>query len=926
MKNSHSINKDKVLLELETDIDKGLSPQEAQRRLMSYGLNQLGEDEKVPLWKRFLLQFVDAMVLILIAAAILSALMALKEGGLEGWIDVLVIMAIVMVNAILGVYQEGKADQALAALKKMSSPQTKVVRGGEVNLIPSEQLVPGDVVMLEAGDMIAADIRLYWQQTLKVDEASLTGESVPVEKSPDVELSEDTGIGDRENMLYMGTAVTYGRGKGVVTLTGVNSELGQIATRLKSIDNEQTPLQKNLNSLGKVLGIICLVVCLVVFIVDVFFQNTPWEESLMIAISLAVAAIPEGLAAVVTIVLAIGMTRMAARNAIVRKLLAVETLGCVDVICSDKTGTLTQNEMTVRAIFNGKDLFDVSGIGYAPEGEITMSKSAPDEDSGAAYDKENPEISRLTLSSVLCNDAIIKMSEDGRYTCIGDPTEGSLVAMAAKAGYDRDHVNAQYKRLTELPFDSERKMMTTYHENIEEGAVVSFTKGAPDIILDRCTRFFDVNKAVEMTDKVRTAIVDINHGLATQALRVLAFAYRTHDVSVVADFSHENDLVFLGLVGMIDPARTEVKDAIRVCKDAGIRPVMITGDYKDTAVAIAKDLGMIGVDDVSLSGTDLDRMTEEDLLVACEKTRVYARVSPDHKVRIVNALKKNQHIASMTGDGVNDAMALKSADIGVAMGITGTEVAKNSADMILTDDNFATIVDAVEEGRIIYSNIKKFVGFLLSCNVAEILIIFFISLIPVSFFNKTGTPLISVAPLTAIQLLWLNLVTDSFPALALGREKGEPGIMKQPPRKKSESIINKKMKLTILVQSLAIFVAVAVSFFVALNVLFVNSPDRLALARTMAFATLIMAELFRAFSARSELVSVFKLGLFTNRSMNIAVTFSAIMMMLVIYVPGMNSVFKNMPLPLVAWLPIIGLAIIPFVAGEIYKAVKTGKK
>ncbi|NLT11614.1 MAG: cation-translocating P-type ATPase [Clostridiaceae bacterium] len=925
MRNSHTMNKDSVLKELDTNIDKGLSPQEAQRRLMTYGLNQLGEDEKVPLWKRFLLQFADPMVLILIAAAVLSAFMALREGGLEGWIDVLVIMAIVMVNAILGVYQEGKADQALAALKKMSSPQTKVILDGEISLIPSEQLVPGDVVILEAGDMIAADLRLYSQQTLKVDESSLTGESVPVEKNPDVLLADDTGIGDRENMLYMGTAVTYGRGKGVVTLTGANSELGQIATRLKSIDNEQTPLQKNLNGLGKVLGLVCLAVCLVVFVVDVFFQNTPWEESLMIAISLAVAAIPEGLAAVVTIVLAIGMTRMAARNAIVRKLLAVETLGCVDVICSDKTGTLTQNEMTVKSIFNGQDMFDVSGIGYAPEGVISLSKTTSDDQSKVTYNKDHPEISRLVLSSVLCNDATIKKTEDNRYTCIGDPTEGSLVAMAAKAGYDKEHVNVQYTRVTELPFDSERKMMTTYHSNIEKDSIISFTKGAPDIILDRCTHYFDGNHAIEMKDEVRSAIEEVNHGLATQALRVLAFAYRVHDLSVVADFSHENDLVFMGLVGMIDPARTEVKDAIRVCKDAGIRPVMITGDYKDTAVAIAKDLGMIEGDSESLSGADLDRMTDEDLQIACEKIRVYARVSPDHKVRIVNALKHNQHIASMTGDGVNDAMALKSADIGVAMGITGTEVAKNSADMILTDDNFATIVDAVEEGRIIYSNIKKFVGFLLSCNVAEILIIFFISLIPVSFFNKTGTPLLSVAPLTAIQLLWLNLVTDSFPALALGREKGEPGIMKQLPRKKSEAIINNKMKITILVQSIAIFIAVAISFFIALNVLFVDSPDRLALSRTMAFATLIMAELFRAFSARSELVSIFKLGLFSNRSMNVAVAFSAIMMILVIYVPGMNTVFKNLPLPLIAWLPIIGLAIIPFAAGEIFKIFKTGK-
>lgn len=917
MKMAYSLNKEQILKELQTDSENGMSSSEAEKRLLEYGLNTLGEEEKSPLWKRFASQFADAMVLILIGAAVLSAFMALNEEGFEGWIDVIVIMAIVFINAILGVYQEGKADRAIAALKRMSSPQTKVMRDGKAKMISSDQLVPGDIVLLEAGDLIAADIRALWQSSVKVEEASLTGESVPVEKNADLVLEEGTGIGDRANMFFMGTAVTYGRAKGIVTDTGINSELGKIATRLKTIDNTVTPLQRSLTSLGKILGVICIAVCLVVFAVDVFIQNTPWEESLMIAVSLAVAAIPEGLAAVVTIVLSIGMTRMASRNAIVRKLLAVETLGCVDVICSDKTGTLTQNEMTVTKMFDGKNVFEVSGTGYSPEGVIVNSEGEQ-----ITYESS---IQRLLMACVLCSDAITSLNEEGRYVCIGDPTEGSLVALSAKAGLDREKANFDYPRITELPFDSDRKMMTTYHKNIVQNRIVSLTKGAPDIILERCTRIYDGDEERELSASGKTRIMAANSAFATKALRVLAFAYKFHEEpedSVTADFADEEQLVFLGLVGMIDPARPEAKEAIRVCKAAGIRAVMITGDYKDTAVAIAQDLGMMDEASGSLSGSDLDRISDEELEKLCETTSVYARVSPEHKVRIVTALQKNNHIVSMTGDGVNDAMALKKADIGVAMGITGTEVAKNSSDMILTDDNFATIVHAIEEGRIIFGNIRKFVGFLLSCNVGEILIIFIISLLPVALFNGSGTVLAAVTPLTAIQLLWLNLVTDSFPALALGREKGEPDNMLQTPRKKSESIINRKMQMSILVQSLAIFAAVFSSFLIGLNVLYLNSEMRLENSRTMAFATLILAELFRAYSARSEHISVFKLGLFSNKSMNAAVTLSLVMMFGVIYIPGVNKVFDNAILDPIAWIPIVILALIPFLASEIFKAIR----
>jgi len=923
MDQAYMVTKEAVLESLNSDSKTGLSRTEAEKRLLQYGLNSLGEEERVPLWKRFLSQFADAMVIILIGAAVLSAFMAFKEGGFDGWIDVIVIMAIVIINAILGVYQEGKADQAIAALKRMSSPQTKVLRDLEKKLIPSDQLVPGDIVFLEAGDLIAADIRALWQNSIKVDESSLTGESVPVEKDADAVLPQDSGIGDRANMFYMGTAVTYGRALGVVTDTGSRSELGKIAARLKTIDDTITPLQRSLNSLGKILGVICIAVCLIVFAVDVFVQHSPWEESLMIAVSLAVAAIPEGLAAVVTIVLSIGMTRMAARNAIVRKLLAVETLGCVDVICSDKTGTLTQNEMTVTKLYDGYKTFEVSGTGYSPEGVITSEAGVQ-----VSTDKN---IQLMLLSCVLCNDAITAVKEDGRYSCIGDPTEGSLIALAAKGGLLRDEIHSRYPRITELPFDSDRKMMSTYHSGIIPEQMISFTKGAPDILLARCVSIFDGENAVPITPAQKEDILKINHSMASNALRVLAFAYRAHgaaDENITAEFSHEDELVFLGLAGMIDPARPEAKAAIKVCKEAGIRAVMITGDYRDTAVAIARDLGMIEDDAASMSGADLDKITDEELEKICETTSVYARVSPDHKVRIVSALKKNGHIASMTGDGVNDAMALKTADIGVAMGITGTEVAKNSSDMILTDDNFATIVHAIEEGRIIYSNIRKFVGFLLSCNVGEILVIFIISLIPVALFNNTGAMLTAITPLTAIQLLWLNLVTDSFPALALGREKGEPDIMQQPPRRKTESIINVKMRVSILVQSVAIFAAVFSSFLIGLNVLFVNEPTgdlRLAGARTMAFATLIMAELFRAYSCRSERVSVFRLGLFSNKAMNLAVAFSGLMLLSVIYIPKVNSIFDNTSLPLIAWLPMVALAVIPFAASELLKVFRFKK-
>lgn len=916
MEKTFSQSAEKVVSELKTDINKGLSSSEAKDRLEKNGPNSLGEEKKVPLWKKFFAQFADAMVVILIAAAVLSAFMAIKENnGFEGWVDVIVILAIVILNAILGVYQEGKADQALAALKKMSSPQTKVIRDGEVVLVDSEKIVVGDIVSIDAGDAISADIRLISSSSLKAEEASLTGESVSVEKEAGVILEPDCSIGDRKNMLFMGTAVTYGRAKGVVVGTGKDTELGKIADRLTNIEDEVTPLQKNLNSLGKILAVVCIIVCFIVFAVDVFIQKLPVVDALMTAVSLAVAAIPEGLAAVVTIVLSIGMTKMAQSNAIVKRLLAVETLGCVDVICSDKTGTLTQNQMTVKVLYDGNQVYDVEGNGYAPEGKITYRDGKEV--------KPTSVITSLIRSAVLCNDAAIVKGENGEYSCIGDPTEGALTTLGMKFDMKRNETMDKYPREMELPFDSDRKMMTTYHSGIIDGKIVSYTKGGPDIVLSRCTKYVDEDGVHEMTADVLKRIQDQNHDFCLEAIRVLAFAYKIHDNVFSPDFRHEEDMIFIGLIGMIDPAREEAKAAIAVCKEAGIRAVMITGDYKDSAVAIANNLGMMDETSEALSGSELDKIDDELLKLKCETTNVYARVSPEHKVRIVTALRNNNHIASMTGDGVNDAMALKSADIGVAMGITGTDVSKNSADMILMDDNFATIVKAVEEGRVIYSNIRKFVSFLLSCNVGEILVIFLLSLIP-----NTLIPGIA-APLTAIQLLWLNLVTDSFPALALGREKGEPGIMKLPPRRKGEPIINKSMMANIIIQALAIFTSVAIGFLYGLTkgagVMFAGDIDALTGARTVAFATLIFSELFRAFAARSERISVFKLGLFSNKLMNAAVGFSLVLTLAAIYVPGVNTIFKNVALMPMAWLIIIPLALIPFAASEIFKLIKGAK-
>ncbi len=909
-----------LIQDLATDTNQGLSEQSVKERLERYGNNSLEAEKAKPMWAKVLDQFKDFTVLVLIIASIVSGIL----GQLE---DALIIIAIVVVNAILGVVQEGKAEKSIAALQKMSAPMARVIRGGAQQVVDAAELVPGDMVLLEAGDIVPADIRLVQSANLKAEEAALTGESVPVSKDAEFLAPEDAqiGIGDQQNMIFSGTSLTYGTARGVVVATGAKTEVGKIADRLKGIKQEATPLQRNLNQLGKMLGTICLIICALVFVVGLLQGGEPLQLFLT-AVSLAVAAIPEGLPAVVTIVLALGMNRMAKKHAIVKRLLAVETLGSIDTICSDKTGTLTQNEMTVTRVLAADTLYEVSGIGYAPEGEIVPLESLGEQEPIAT--KDNQVLDRLLLIALLCNEAELQQSEAG-YGIIGDPTEGALLTLAAKAAKYKQDAHQNYPRVGEQPFDSERKLMTVTHRGVEFAEHLALTKGAPDILLERCDFELTNNGVVALTDERRQQLLSINQRLASAALRVLAYAFE--EVGTATQGS-EDHMIFVGLTGMIDPARLEAKPAIAKCQSAGIRPVMITGDYKDTAVAIARELGIANTDSEAISGAEIEQMTDEELRARCQNTSVFARVSPEHKVRIVSALRDTGHIASMTGDGVNDAPALKQADIGVAMGITGTEVAKSASDMILTDDNFATIVEAVEEGRVIYSNIRKFVGFLLSCNVGEILVVFLTTLMLGPNF----------APLLPIQLLWLNLVTDSFPALALGQERGEADIMQRKPRPKHENIINKEMIFSIAVQALAIFVAVFVAFQLGRYFypdLLLNAQGEVVKvaskfsffafagyspsngARTFAFVTLILAELLRAFTARSEHYSVFKIGVFTNKVMNRAILISLALLLVVVFVPALDALFYTIAPNLRDWLIIIGLALVPFISGEIFKQI-----
>ena len=904
-----------------THLEKGLTPEEAAERLIKHGPNELTEKPRPGFLSLLLSQFNNFLVIILIIAAIVSLL-------LGEIVDAAAIMIIVVLNAVVGVIQESKAEAALAALKKMAAPNAQVIRGGRQMTVPSRELVPGDLVVIDAGNYIPADMRLIESVNLKIEEASLTGESVPVDKNANVVLDRDIPLGDRKNSAFMSTLVTYGRGRGLVASTGMHTQIGQIAEMLQSYEEEETPLQQKLDQLAKTLGMICLLICGIIFIYGLIrdtrfatifsdgmmaYLTTEKKDIIglfMTAVSLAIAAIPEGLPAVVTICLALGMQKMIRRHALIRKLPAVETLGCATVICSDKTGTLTQNEMTVVQAWAGGKRFKLTGEGYHPVGQFLSE--------GQSFDPVNdPSASLLLHAGVLCNDA--KLEESGEehgaisYRIIGDPTEGAMVVAAAKAGIWRNGAEKVLRRVQEIPFDSERKRMTTIHQRQTEGkdfcfdcpSTVAFVKGAPDIILDLCDQILIDGHAVPIGEEKKKEVLGVNQDMARQALRVLGVAYRPMD-GIPKECTHEtveNKLTFIGLMGMIDPARPEVKEAVKVARGAGLKSVMVTGDYKDTAEAIAREIGILTPGGKVLTGVELDRMSDDQLAKIVNKVDVCCRVSPAHKTKIVEAFKASGHVVAMTGDGVNDAPALKRANIGVAMGITGTDVSKETADMVLTDDNYASIVSAIEEGRIIYSNIRKFVYYLVSCNIGEILIIFIAML--------AGLPI----PLKPVQLLMLNLVTDGAPALALGMEKGDPDIMKRPPRPTKEPVINWEMRIGTVVQAIVMTAAVLLAYYWALQ----KYPQDVDHAQTIAFVTLCMSELLRAFTARSEHHGIFSIGVFTNRWMIWAVLGSAALVLSAVYVPFLQPFFDTRPLSLGDWISVIPFILMASVAAEITK-------
>ena len=948
----HALKAEEVLKHLEVQ-DEGLTSAEVEKRLKHYGQNQLREAPRPGFLALLWGQLNNFVVILLIVASVISAL-------LGDYVEAAAIMAIVVLNSVLGIVQEQRAEQALAALKKLAAPDAQVLRDGARHSVPAYNLVPGDIVFLEAGNFIPADLRLLEAVNLRVEEASLTGESLPVQKNAATVLEKNVPLGDRKNTAFMGTVVNYGRGRGVVTSTGMHTQLGLIATMLQNVETEETPLQRRLDQLGRSLSIGALILVAVVFIVALINQTAIGElfsnpvayfkefaeqitEVFIIAISLAIAAVPEGLPAVVTISLALGMREMIQRHALIRKLSSVETLGSATVICSDKTGTLTQNEMTVTRIWADGQFVHVTGTGYVPNGEFQVD--------GAKVDvAKYPAILSALWLGLINNDATIETTGENEstktYRIVGDPTEGSLLVAAAKAGAIHVEIDEAYPRENEVPFDSERKRMITIHdvrdpkphdpspfydEKHKDWDVIA-VKGAPDIVLNLCTQYQGMDdKPKPLTAEAREHILAANDAMTRDALRVIGLAYRLdrdvpNDPEQINAEELEKDLVFVGLTGMIDPPRVEVKPALEHARHAGIRTVMITGDFPNTAKAIAEAIGLLRPGKKVLTGAALDDMDDEELKNIIEDTDVFARVSPEHKMRIVDALQANNEIVAMTGDGVNDAPAIKRADIGVSMGITGTDVAKETADMVLTDDNYASIVAAVEQGRIIYSNIRKFVFFLLSSNVAEIMIIFLATL--------AGLP----APLTAIQLLWLNLITDGAPALALAMEKGDPDIMDQQPRAKSEPIVNRSMGVGIIVQTIMQTSAVLGAFITGLawhletgavipagaNALsYVLSHDWRGIdvqsAETMAFVTLSLAELIRAYTVRSERASIFKIGIFSNKYMQYAVGLSIVLLLLVCAVPFLQPIFNTHFLTGREWAVVIGLSLMPAVAEEITK-------
>ena len=859
-------SKNEILKELDVDEKNGLSSNEALRRLEKYGKNKLVTKKKKTLFKQFLSQLKDVMIYILIIAAIISAFL----GEIS---DALIILLVIVINAVIGVVQESKAEKALDALKELSTPKALVKRDGSLKEILSEDIVPGDIVIIDAGRYIPGDLRLIDTANLKIEESAFTGESVPSEKDASFLPDKEIPIGDQNNMAFMSTLATYGRGVGVVVGTGMNTEIGKIAKMIEQEENDETPLQKKLSELGKILGFLAVGICILIFIIS-FFQGRDLLEMFLTSISLAVAAIPEGLPAIVAIVLALGVQRMVKKNAIIRKLPAVETLGSVSIICSDKTGTLTQNKMTVTTVYTNDS--------YIKESEFNLNEN---------------ESKLLVDCMVLCNDATY--SEKNQT---GDPTEIALLESSFKLNILKEKREKDFKRIDEIPFDSDRKLMTTVNL-VDNNKARVFTKGALDSILSICNKIFINGKLLDFTKEYKAKVLENSNIMSDKALRVLAFAYKDISKENIVLDSLEKDLVFIGMVGMIDPPRLEVKDSIKLCKSAGITPVMITGDHKNTAFAIANELGIAENISQAITGHEIDKFKEEEFNEKIINYRVFARVSPEHKVKIVKAFKSHGNIVSMTGDGVNDAPSLKAADIGVAMGITGTDVSKGASDMILTDDNFSTIVSAVEEGRKIYLNIKKSIVFLLSCNLGEILTLF------------TAILLNWNSPLQPIHILWVNLITDSFPALALGVDKTKEDVMNNPPRNPKESIFVKSDKIQLIINGILIGGITLFAFKLGERLY----ADSLIHAQTMAFVVLSVSQLFLSLSLRSNTKSAFSLGLFSNKYLVYSILLGIFLQVIIISISFIANIFKVTPLLLYDWIVVILVSLIPFAINEILK-------
>jgi len=882
MKNWWHLDIQEAARALEADLSAGLSEAEVRSRLDRYGPNALREEKGRSRLKIFLDQFSDFIIWVLFGAALVS-------GFLQEWVDALAIIAIVILNAVLGFVQENRAEKSLLALKKMAAPFSKVIRGGIRSSIPSAELVPGDLIEIEAGDHVPADSRVAWHTpNFAVQEASLTGESSPVLKTT-LELEErDVPLAERANIVYMGTAIVAGKGRALVAETGMKTELGRIAGMIQSISGESTPLQKRLDQFGKWIVYLCFGLVAVVFLMGLL-RGGAVLDMFLTSVSLAVAAIPEGLPAVVTVALALGVQRMIRRHVLIRKLPSVETLGCATVICSDKTGTLTKNEMTVRSVFTLTGIYDVTGTGYEPRGEFLLAGTAVDP-------KTNEDLLACLRAGVLCNGADLVEGE-GPARIVGDPTEGAILTAAAKAGIRKAALSEAAPFVEEIPFDSERKLMTIIRRNAEPRLHIAYVKGAPDVLLERCSKVLENGRERPGTEADLGRVLETNARLSDQALRVLAVAFRTF-VREPEEYhaAHiETDLTFAGLIAMIDPPREEVKDAVAKCRHSGIKTVMITGDHKNTAVAIARELGFFGEDSLALTGQELDALSDADFEKDIARTCVYARVSPEHKLRAVRAWRGRGDVVAMTGDGVNDAPAVKEADIGVAMGITGTDVTKEVSDMIITDDNFASIVAAVEEGRGIYDNIKKFIHYLLSCNSGEILVMFSASLM--------GLPV----PLLPIQILWVNLVTDGLPALALGMDPVEEDIMDRPPRATDEAVITRGRMGLILTQGLLIALCALAAFAFVLLV----ENEGLGRARTAALFTMTCSQLFHALNCRSQSRSLFALGLFTNMKLLFACGASLLLQVLIIYLPFTQRIFRVESLSLLDMAVMVGLSSLP---------------